>query len=100
MKTIELRQKDNRLASLLRQAKSGEIVFVIDGKPAGFLHGFADEDDWFEYKLFSDPRFIKRIEKEREAAKAGRVYSSEEVDAILKADAQAARKREKVKNRP
>ncbi|HLX62611.1 MAG TPA: hypothetical protein VKX17_15140 [Planctomycetota bacterium] len=93
MKKIELTQMDNRLASLLHQAKKSEIVFVIDGKPAGYLHGFSGEDDWFEYKLFSDPRFIKRIEKERAAARAGHVYSSEEVDAILEADARAGCKR-------
>ena len=27
-----------------------------DGKPAGVLVGFADEDDWFEYRLQNDPQ--------------------------------------------
>ena len=29
------------------------------------LIGFASEDDWFEYRLEHDPRFLKRIERAR-----------------------------------
>ena len=42
------------------------------GKPAGVLIGFESEDDWFDYKLENDPRFLERVEQARRSLKAGR----------------------------
>ncbi len=42
------------------------------GKPAGVLIGFASEDDWFDYRLENDPRFVARIEKARASLRAGK----------------------------
>jgi hypothetical protein len=36
------------------------------------LIGFDSEDDWFEYRLETDPRFLRRIEKARGSLHAGR----------------------------
>lgn len=36
------------------------------------LIGFETEDDWFDYRLENDPRFLKRIEDARESLKRGR----------------------------
>ena len=41
------------------------------GKPAGVLIGFETED-WFDYRLENDPRFLRRIERARASLKAGR----------------------------
>jgi len=30
------------------------------------------EDDWFDYKLENDPRFLERVEQARRSLKAGR----------------------------
>jgi hypothetical protein len=35
------------------------------------LIGFKDEDDWFEYRLEHDPRFLRRIEEARASLKLG-----------------------------
>jgi hypothetical protein len=47
-----------------------------DGKPAGVLIGFASEDDWFEYRLATDPRFLRRIEQARASLRAGAAFAS------------------------
>ena len=49
-----------------------EVVITRHGKPAGLLIGFASEDDWREYQLEHDPRFLQRIERARKSLRAGR----------------------------
>jgi hypothetical protein len=36
------------------------------------LIGFESEEDWFEYRLEHDPRFLRRIEQARNSLRAGR----------------------------
>ena len=43
------------------------------------LIGFQSEDDWFEYRLENDPRFLQRIERARQNLKAGRGVKIEDV---------------------
>jgi PHD/YefM family antitoxin component YafN of YafNO toxin-antitoxin module len=47
-------------------------VITRHGKPAGVLIGFESEDDWFEYRLENDSRFLERVEKARKSLRAGR----------------------------
>jgi prevent-host-death family protein len=72
MKQIALSEVKDDLSHLLRQAAKQDIVITRHGKPAGVLIGFESEDDWFEYRLENDPRFLKRIEQGRESLRAGR----------------------------
>ena len=39
---------------------------------AGVLIGFESEEDWFEYRLEHDPRFLRRIEQARNSLRSGR----------------------------
>ncbi|HVV94610.1 MAG TPA: type II toxin-antitoxin system prevent-host-death family antitoxin [Hyphomicrobiales bacterium] len=48
-----------------------EIIITRHGKPAGVLIGLESEDDWFEYRLETDPRFLRRIERARASLRAG-----------------------------
>ena len=66
---ILLRIKDD-LSRYLREAESQEIVITRHGKPAGLLIGFESEDDWFEYRLEHDPRFLGRVEQARESLRS------------------------------
>jgi prevent-host-death family protein len=72
MKKIALSDVKDDLSRLLRMAEKEEIVITRHGKPAGLLVGFASEDDWFDYRLENDPRFIKRIETARKSLLAGK----------------------------
>jgi prevent-host-death family protein len=72
MREIPLSEAKDDLSHLLREAAKEEIVITRHGKPAGVLIGFETEDDWFEYRLEHDPRFLRRIENARKSLRAGR----------------------------
>ena len=65
MKRVPLSEVKDQLSKYLRLANNEEIVITRHGKPAGVLIGFKNEDDWFEYRLEHDPRFLRRIEEAR-----------------------------------
>jgi prevent-host-death family protein len=72
MREIPLSELKDDLWHLLREAANGDIVVTRHGKPAGVLIGFKSEDDWFDYRLENDSRFLRRIEKARRSLRAGR----------------------------
>jgi len=72
MKAVPLSEAKDDLSHLLREAEKADIIITRHGKPAGVLIGFQSEDDWFEYRLENDPRFLQRIEKARRSLRAGR----------------------------
>lgn len=79
MKKVALSEVKDDLSRYLRLAESEEIVITKHGKPAGVLVGFASEDDWFEYRLERDPRFLARIASARESLRAGAGTKLEDV---------------------
>jgi prevent-host-death family protein len=68
------------LSRYLREAETREIVITRHGKPAGVLIGFESEEDWFEYRLQNDPRFLRRIEQARDSLRAGGGIRLEDVE--------------------
>jgi prevent-host-death family protein len=80
MRQVPLSELKDDLSRFLREAASGEIVITRHGRPAGVLIGFRSEDDWFDYRLEHDPRFLQRIENARASLKAGRGTSLDELD--------------------
>lgn len=80
MKKVALSEVKDDLSRYLRMAEREEIVITRHGKPAGVLIGFEGEDDWFEYKLERDPRFLARIEQARASLRQGRGTRLEELD--------------------
>jgi len=68
------------LSHFLREAEKQDIVITRHGKPAGLLIGFQSDDDWFEYRLEHDPRFLRRIAKARKSLRAGRGIRLEELE--------------------
>ena len=79
MKKAALSEGKDDFSKFLRRAEKEEVVITRHGKPAGVLIGFQSEDDWFDYKLENDPRFLKRIETARRSLRAGRSMKFEEV---------------------
>lgn len=71
MKQVALSEVEDNLSRLLRLATDEDIVITRHGKPAGVLIGFASEDDWIDYRLENDPRFLTRIAQARETYRAG-----------------------------
>jgi prevent-host-death family protein len=79
MKTVSLTDVKDDLSRYLRLAEREEIVITRHGKPAGVLVGFATEDDWFDYRLENDPRFLKRIAQARESLHEGKGIRLEDI---------------------
>ncbi len=79
MKAVPLSRVKDDLSKYLRAAEKEEIVITRHGKAAGVLRGFASEDEWFEYRLLNDPRFLKRIEKARNGIRKGKGIPLEEL---------------------
>jgi len=72
MKEVALSTVKDDLSRYLRQATKEEIVITRHGKAAGLLIGFESEDDWFDFRLENDPRFLERVEKARASLRAGK----------------------------
>jgi len=67
------------LSRYLKEAANREIVITRHGKPAGVLIGFRSEEEWLDYRLENDPRFLERIAKARASLRAGRGVRLEDV---------------------
>jgi prevent-host-death family protein len=80
LKRVPLAEVKDDLSRFLREAEKQDIVITRHGKPAGVLIGFESEDDWFEYRLETDPRFLRRIERARTSLRAGRGVRLENLD--------------------
>ncbi len=72
MKKVKLAEVKDHFSKYLRQAAEEEIIITRHGKPAGVLIGFESEDDWFDYRLENDPRFLARVMAARQSLAAGK----------------------------
>jgi prevent-host-death family protein len=79
MKKASLSEVKDQLSEYLRLAEKEEVIITRHGKPAGVLIGFASEDDWFDYRLEHDPRFLARIEAARKSLRKGKGISLEDL---------------------
>jgi prevent-host-death family protein len=80
MKEVPLSEIEDDLSRYLREAETQEIVITRHGRPDGLLIGFESEDDWFDYRLENDPRFLHRIEQARDSLEAKRGVRLEDVE--------------------
>jgi len=80
VKEVALSEIKDDLSRYLREAERQEIVITRHGKPAGVLIGFESEEDWFDYRLEHDPRFLRRIERARNGLRAGRGMRLEDLE--------------------
>jgi len=80
MKEVPLSELKDDLSHFLREAEKQEIVITRHGKPAGILIGFETEDDWCDYRLEHDQRFLSRIDSARASLRAGHGIKLDDVD--------------------
>jgi prevent-host-death family protein len=80
MKEVPLSEIKDDLSRFLREAEAQEIIITRHGKPAGVLIGFESEEDWFEYRLERDPRFLRRVEQARSNLRAARGVRLEDLE--------------------
>src|SRR5579863_7300660 len=80
VKEVPLAEVKDDFSRYLKEAAKREIVITRHGKPAGVLIGFESEDDWFEYRLEHDPRFLRRVDQARKSLRARRGVKLEDLD--------------------
>jgi prevent-host-death family protein len=80
MKEVPLSEVKDDLSRYLREAEQGPVVITRHGKPAGVLIGFESEEDWFDFRLENDPRFLARIERARASARKRRIVRLDDVE--------------------
>jgi prevent-host-death family protein len=90
MREVSLSKVKDDLSRYLRLAEKEGIVITRHGQAAGVLIGFASEDDWFDYRLENDPRFLSRIAAARASLRAGRGVLLEELEGEPTANQPAA----------
>ena len=81
MKRVALAEVKDHLSEYLHEAAEEDVVITRHGRPAGVLIGFATEDDWFDFRLENDPRFLARVARARAGLVAGGGIPWEEVQA-------------------
>jgi prevent-host-death family protein len=79
MKKAALSEVKDELSKFLRLAEKEEVVITRHGRPAGVLIGFESEEDWFDYRLEHDPRFLQRVETARRNIRAGHGIKLEDI---------------------
>lgn len=79
MKRHTMSEAKNDICNIIRKAEKEEILITRHGKPAAIVIGFRDEDDWFDYKLEHEEKFLQRIAKAREEIRAGRYVNLDEL---------------------
>ena len=80
MKKVPLSVVKDDLSKYLRIAEREQVLITRHGRPAGILKGFASEDDWFDYRLENDPRFLKKVALARQQVKEGKGIRMEDLD--------------------
>lgn len=94
MKRVALSEVKDDLSKYLRLAEKEEVVITRHGRAAGVLIGFESEDDWFDYRFESDPRFAGRVASARASLGAGRGVRLEDVEEEARPPRRGRRKRE------
>ncbi len=79
MKRVALSEVKDDLSKYLRLAEKEEVIITRHGRPAGILIGLESEEDWFDYCLENDPRFLKRIESARKSIRASKGVRLEDI---------------------
>ncbi len=72
MTKIPLAKVKDNLAKIIKQAGREEVIVTVHGRPAAVIIGFEDEDDWLEYRLLRDEKFLARISESRQQYKEGK----------------------------
>jgi prevent-host-death family protein len=80
VRQVPLSEIQNDLSRFLREPEGEEVVITRAGKPAGLLIGFASEDDWLDYQLENNLRFLPRIEHARKSLREGHGIRIEDVE--------------------
>lgn len=84
MITAPLNQVKDSLSEYVNRACDERVLVTRHGRPAAIIIGFATEDDWIDYKIENDERFVQRIAESRAQAASGQWRTLDAIEADLK----------------
>jgi prevent-host-death family protein len=76
---VPLSKAKVNLSEFIKKAGKDEVVVTVRGRPAAVIIGFEDEDEWLEYRLLQDERFLGRISQSRQQYEKGNYKTLDEV---------------------
>ncbi len=79
MTKVPLSKVKDNFSEIIKKAGKEDVVVTIHGRPAAVIIGFEDEDDWLEYRLLKDERFLARVSKSRRQYQEGRYRRLEDL---------------------
>ncbi len=65
MRFANVRELKNKTSEILKLAKSEEVVVTSRGRPTAIIKGVSEED-FEDYLLENNPKFLAALEKSRE----------------------------------
>ncbi len=71
MKQVPLSKVKEDLSRYVRLAATEGVFITRHGKSAAVLVGIESEEDWFDYRLENDARFLDRIDAARKSLRSG-----------------------------
>ncbi len=80
MITAALSELKDHLSSYVKNSIREEVIITNHGRPVGVLMGFANEDEYIEYRLLNDPHFVKMINQARKESREGKVTRIEDLE--------------------
>jgi prevent-host-death family protein len=72
MTKISVAKAKDNFSRILRRAGREDVVVTVHGRPVAVIIGFEDEDDWLEYRLLGDEKFLARVAESRWQYKEGK----------------------------
>ncbi len=69
MKARSMTEVKNDICRIIKEAERNEVLITRHGKPAAVMIGFHDEEDWLDYRLEHDEKFLRKIAKARKEIK-------------------------------
>jgi prevent-host-death family protein len=73
MITTPLTEMKDNLSAYVKKAARQDIIITSHGRHVAVLTGFANEDEYLEYRLLNDPRFQAIVRRSRQEAREGKV---------------------------
>ena len=76
---VPLSKVKENFSEFIKKAGKEEVVVTIHGQPKAVIIGFENEDDWLEYRLLNDEKFITRVAESREQYRKGKYKTLDEL---------------------
>ena len=83
MITAPLNEVKDSFSEFVNRACKEQVLVTRHGRPAAIIIGFASEDDWIDYRLEHDERFVQRMAESRAQAASGKWRTLDDIESDL-----------------